>query len=185
MMLLLATFFWVFMSSTWGIYRLGKETAMLKSYEEDAMLGLGAFGSLSLSLSVAYFVGIGTTLLLIATDPLAGFPLLMTMIFSVLALVGIGLFFLPLLGLHAKMRSEKKKELRKVREEAFRLLNEKSTGNSLDFLAHMEAIKMRERTVASLPTWPFDTGIVVRFSAIVLSVVAILLSRIFADVLNL
>ena len=39
-----SNFFWVYFRSLWGLDRFGKEHLKLKTYDQDAMLGLGSLG---------------------------------------------------------------------------------------------------------------------------------------------
>ena len=48
----------------------------------------------------------------------------------------------------------------------------------LKSIKDLQFLKIRKEYVWNIPTWPFDTGVLGRVAAIVLSVTAILLSRI-------
>jgi len=52
-------------------------------------------------------------------------------------------------------------------------------------VAHLVRIDMMDRKVAAMAIWPYDVGILGRLSAITLSVIAILLSRIIALIFHI
>ncbi len=52
-------------------------------------------------------------------------------------------------------------------------------------LTELQRVQMLERKVASLPTWPFDIQAISKFITIVLSVTAVLLSRLITDFLHI
>lgn len=160
----------------------------LRSSSEDPMLGLRPLGSISLSIAFAYF----------AVVVLGAFPLLILPFgFSDIALlagfiiIGMVMFFLPLNSIHRKMQQAKRLEQSWIREQ-FNQLTEKP-GNpghedSQGVLARIEkllTIQMLDQKVSAIPTWPFDTSILSRFVAIILSVVAILTARLITIGLHL
>ena len=52
-------------------------------------------------------------------------------------------------------------------------------------LADLQEMEMLDGKIASLPTWPFDIQVVSRFITIVLSVTAVLLSRVMTNFLHI
>lgn len=56
---------------------------------------------------------------------------------------------------------------------------------SLSRIEKLLALEVNERKVAAIQTWPFDTKVLGRLVAIILSVIAILLSQIIAIGLGL
>jgi len=52
-------------------------------------------------------------------------------------------------------------------------------------LTDLQEVEMLDRKIASLPTWPFDIQVVSRFITIVLSVTAVLLSRLITNFLHI
>jgi hypothetical protein len=177
---IVGSFIWMFVKSLWGIYNLGKEPVKLKSSFEDSMLGAGPLGSLSLSLTFSNIVFLGVGILLFVTDPFGEFPLTLFGVFVGTLLIGVILFFLPLLNVHKSMVFHKREELRQLREESRNLFSAEGfprDGNgAIIYLASLERIELGERKMASAATWPFDTSIIGKLIAILLSVTAILLS---------
>lgn len=175
------TFFWMYFRSLWGIYKFGREPLKLKPYYEDRMMGLRPLGSLSLTLALYFFLVWGAVFVVVNV-------LLPTSIGSIA--VGLGfivlgavMFFLPLTNIHGKMREEKLREQGLIDKKFIQMrnaLNLEGGPNSMEYQKmanEMIAFDIVQRRVASIPTWPFDTSIIQRFVAIVLSVTAILLSR--------
>jgi hypothetical protein len=50
-------------------------------------------------------------------------------------------------------------------------------------LTDLQEVEMLDRKIAVLPTWPFDVNVVSKFVAIVVSVTAVLLTRLITDYL--
>lgn len=170
----------MFIGSLWGLYKLGREPIRLKSSMDDRMFGAEPFGSLSLTLVSSFMIFIGIGIFLFVTDSFGKFPPTVFAIFVVVLLVGVALFFLPLLKVHGNMARQKREEWRKVREERHELLSARATPrDGIDatyYLADLTRVEMSERTVASAATWPFDTSVIGRLIATFLSVIAILIS---------
>ena len=57
--------------------------------------------------------------------------------------------------------------------------------HSAQDVAHLYRVDMMDRKVAAMAVWPYDVGILGRLSAITLSVIAILLSRIIAFIFHI
>ena len=57
--------------------------------------------------------------------------------------------------------------------------------DSAQDVAHLFQVDMMDRKVAAMAVWPYDVGILGRLSAITLSVIAILLSRIIAFIFHI
>lgn len=183
----ISTFLWMYFSSIFGLHKLGKIIG-LKSYYEDAMLGVRPIGSLSLSLAFAYFLGLGAFLLLLSLNA----PIDTSILFgTVLVLLGLSMFFLPLYSLHKRMLAQKQLEKTMARTKFMQLLDkpdnpvEEHTQTSLEDLRSLFRIEMVKTELSNLPTWPFDISILGKLIAIVLSLTAILLSRVFARILGI
>ena len=183
----LATFLWAFGYSMYSIYRMGKLPLKLRPYTEDRMLGLKPFGKASLNSTVMY-VGVITAFVL----PMAfggTLPLELAVGFLVLYPVGFLLFLLPLLGLHSKLVAAKREELAWIGPRATSLLQKVKArgGDQFDELVAKEVavLDVIKRDALQIHNWPFDTGILARLIAILLSVVAVLLSGIIKSFLHI
>ncbi len=188
-----ATYVWEFVTACYGIHRLGGSSLKLRSYLEERMMGARPLGSLVLSLTLAYF---GAEVLLIA---LFYGPLLTNLSFQVvvivLLIVGIALFVLPVNSIHKKMQEEKSRLLGEISDRILRLNASnvptadepslKDVHNALTRMTDLQQLELLDRKVSSLPTWPYDVQIVSRFITIVLSVTAVLLSRIITGFLHI
>ncbi|MBI3859819.1 MAG: hypothetical protein HY296_06260 [Thaumarchaeota archaeon] len=181
---MLTNFVWVYFSSIWGVRQIGRSSLRLKTFREDRTLGAGPMGSLSLFLAFGYFGGLALLLLLSLISPVPGFRSLNLLGGFVGALaLGMALFFVPLSSVHGKMLEEKQREQKLHLEEYNRLLQSfKEGGNPPERRGEgrLDALLLHEitgRRIAAIPTWPFDTGIIGRLAAILLSVSAILISK--------
>ena len=100
-------------------------------------------------------------------------------------MIGLALFFLPLRRLHQRMVGQKLDEKDRLRPKLASLFEDRSVRNDSGDLGHMFRLDMMDRKVSSMAVWPFDVGILGRLSAIALSVIAILISRIVALIVHI
>ncbi len=185
--LALSSVVWTFWSISLGIHRFGRAPLALRPYYEDSFLGLKPLGVLSLSLAFSYFGFIGLFLLVLSASP--GTPTTADVVgvggfLSGLVLLGLVLFFLPLRGLHRRMADQKREETVRLRPKLSPIYEDGASHTALD-VAHLVRIDMTDRKVAAMAVWPYDVGILGRLSAITLSVIAILLSRIIALIFHI
>jgi len=185
--LALSSVVWTFWSISLGIHRFGRAPLALRPYYEDPFLGLKPLGVLSLSLAFSYFGFIGLFLLVLSASP--GTPTTADVVgvggfLSGLVLLGLVLFFLPLRGLHRRMADQKRQEIVRLRPKLSHIYEDGASDTALD-VAHLVRIDMTDRKVAAMAIWPYDVGILGRLSAITLSVIAILLSRIIALIFHI
>lgn len=172
------TFVWVYVSSVKCLYEVGNQPLQLAEFHEDSHLGMKPFGSLSLSLALVYFAG-----LVLVFFSFLSIPLPLELAVSVLILAGIVLFFLPLIVIHRKMRDRKRFEREKLKDRYTQLVS--SFGGPLQIIQvtdvktvkRMLALDLTNRQVAAIPEWPFDSHMLTWLSAIVLTVVASLVTR--------
>jgi hypothetical protein len=187
------TYLWEFGIASWGLHKLGGSSLRLGSFLEDRMMGSKPMGNLALSLTAAYFGGLLLTFLLLSTFlPSSIFG---TGMFVSFLLLGIALFFLPLNSIHAKMQAEKRRILREIGARYPRLDQDpvpprqnaamEDVNIRLARLTDLQELEMLDRKAASLPTWPFDIQVVSKFITIVLSVTAVLLSRLITGFLRI
>ena len=187
------TYIWEFGCVSWGLHKLGGTSLQLGSFLDDRMMGTRPLGNLALSLTIAYFGEFLLATLLFGTLP--GFNIGSLVIFASFLLFGVGLFFLPLNSLHRRMQQEKRRLVREIGARYPRLRQEPSQRNLNATLADVQAgvlrltdlqeVEMLDRKIAALPTWPFDVNVVSKFVAILLSVTAVLLTRLITDYLKI
>ena len=189
----LSTSLWMFAMASLGLHRLGGSSLKLGPFLEERMMGAKPMGSLALSLTVVYFGGLLIVILLfssfIGTD-----TSLQALIFAFLFL-GVAMFFLPLNSIHARMQAEKRRLQRDVGARYLQLSYTSSSPaenatledvrNALTRLSDLQQLEMIDKKVAALPTWPFDIQLVSKFITIVLSVTAVLLSRVITGFLHI
>ncbi len=188
-----STYLWMFANASLGIYRLGKSSLKLGPYLEERMRGAKPLGNLSLSLTVAYYGGVLLLILLFYGNLWANIAL-QTFLSGTL-LLGIALFFIPLNSIHMKMQEEKRRLLRDIGAQYSQLNStsplkvENTSLNDIHVelarLTNLQQLEMLDRKASSLPTWPFDIQVVSKFITIVLSVTAVLLSRVITGLLHI
>ncbi len=175
-----------------GLHELGREPLKLKPYYEDNLLGTRPLGSLSLTLALAYFVGLGLGIFSVsfALTLSQQRTLILGILFSFLFL-GVALFVLPLRSVHRRMIQVKRREqllLRNQFSETFRAFTNPGPEDMRQILirmANMHAFEATEKKVASIATWPFDTAILGRLTAIILAVMATIIARFIIVALHL
>ena len=182
---ILAGFVWVYFASLWGLHKFGKEPLSLRPHYEDALLGTRQTGSLALSLAFTYFavIVLGTLGLLISPDPVGEA--------AVVALIvpGVLMFFLPLNSIHSRMAEYKEREISSARKRTADLMRKigdpqlDKPEDRLGGLGDVLALQLVKQEVTAIPTWPFDTKILGRFVAIILTVAGILVSRIIYNII--
>ena len=185
------TFVWVYISTLWGLHRFGKQPLRLKHYQEDRLLGTGAIGSLSLTLAISYYAVIGPVTfesLVLSPDP-TGYATL----FPLVLLGGI-MFFLPQVSLHRQMQTTKEHEEQRVRAQLSQLTlqDKQKDSNRMEDLPHqvdrliqLEMLRLNEKRLQEVPSWPFDKKTLEYFAAIFLSILTALLTRLLLAALNL
>ncbi len=182
-----STFLWVWAYALYKTYQLGNLPLELKPFTDDRTLGLKPFATVSLRLTAIYvalitLIGLPQVIFGIATLPVLAF--------------GIGLYFLalpffllPLRGLRRKLLSAKRDELSWITQRYTQRMQQLKKGpddplddKPLNALADIKEIQKEARQI---PSWPSDTGILVRLTAILLSVTGILLARMITIALHL
>ncbi len=186
--------FWVYLGSITGVYSLGRNPLKLKSFYDDAMLGVRPLGSLSLQLTSVYL-----SVSLLGALATSFFPDIVSILqLSGFTVLGVVLFFLSLAGIHKLMQQEKDREHALIRRELSDLVQKPKhqASHSIDTtLADLEtlfrdfrsllALDLSERKVMSVPTWPYDSKILSQLTIVILSVTAIIIGQIIIVVLNL
>ena len=94
------------------------------------------------------------------------------------------------------MLEEKTREQRVVRKQIFSFRDKASAGDRDSTAEHLVDIKdtladlataltleVTKKEIESIPTWPFDTAILSRLAAIIISVATILIAKFVTDVL--
>jgi hypothetical protein len=181
------TFVWVYVGSIRGLYELGKKVK-LKSFNEDKMLGVRPVGSLSLSLTYTYFMGlIILGLLPTILQPEASILGYMVVL-STCAIVGLILFLLPQYTLHKKMVEAKgverellRRELSKVVRTAGEVKDDVESvaeiKDALNRLTTVLQVDMTRNELENIPTWPFDIQIISRLAGMAMSIIIVIIGQ--------
>ncbi len=182
----LCTFFWVWFYSVYKIYRMGKLPLRLRPFTEDRTLGLKPFGRASLQLTGVYVAFLAS--IFVTAVPLSDFSPFVIAFAIGLLLLGLVIFFLPLLTLHAKLVEAKQQALQWLSPEYTAMvqkLRKDGMENSDEKLYRgLAAIDKIQRDINQIHSWPFDVGIVTRLAAIIFSVIAILLASFVRAILR-
>lgn len=182
---------WVHARAMWGLYQLGRVPLKLKPFYEDKTMGLRPMAALSLSLSAGYFVLLLIMVLMLVIGPVRPeYPLIVIS----LLLVGVVLFFLPLLSTHARMKREKR-AVQAALATRWRAVLARSFGLAEDTPPPDDArnadpsavvtLEALERKVNGIRTWPVDVPILGRLGVMALSIVLGLLTHFFKNLLGL
>jgi len=186
--LILASFLWVYGYSMYAIHRAGKLPLRLKPFTEDRTLGLRPFGTASLRLASIYAIFPLTwtfvELVSINVEIPGGLaitfaPIRLTdIIFSVgLILVGIVLFFLPLLSIRKRLLEAKREELSWVtpryttiiqglKEQMPKTPSEGRPNQTQAMASELTMIHQIQQDIQKIQSWPFDVGVVSRLATV-------------------
>ncbi len=105
-------------------------------------------------------------------------------------MIGASMFFLPLNSLHQKMILNKDAALRRARDQLNDLARKagQSSPENGDEAAvgvwKLIGTDILEKRISAARTWPFDTSMIGRFVAVVLSVTAALMVAVVRDLLR-
>ena len=104
------------------------------------------------------------------------------------------MFFLPQVSLHRQMQTTKEHEERRVRAQLSQLTlqDKQKDSNRMEDLPHqvdrliqLEMLRLNEKRLQEVPSWPFDKKTLEYFAAIFLSILTALLTRLLLAALNL
>jgi hypothetical protein len=195
LILAFSTLVWEYAISSWGLHKLGQSQLKLKSFLEDRFMGARSIGNVALSLTVAYLGG----LLLFFLDSATFLPVTTNLGFAsfylILLALGVVMFFLPLNSIHKKMQIEKADNQRELGRQLL-TIKQSSSGQSSNSpgsienvekavteLVRLKNLEITEKKLASTPSWPFDIQLLAKLITIILSVTAVLLTRLITDYL--
>ena len=171
----------LYCGALWGLYRLGKRDLRLKPFKQDRYLGLREVGSLSFTFASVYFGGLGIFTIHAVLGGMTGELSIVNLLFMMsLPLLGVMLFFAPLVSTHQRMVEAKEGETATLVELSGRILSRVPKGGEDDTVRYTEllALEALERKASAIPTWPFGTQMLGKLTTIMLSVTAIVIARI-------
>jgi len=180
--LIYGTTFWVYLSGLWGLRRFGLEPLNLRRFYEDKILGLRPLGQIALSFAGTFFV------LVIS---FFGLSLLSADIYNMAValacmLLALAMLFLPLWGIHEKMSQVKQQEQASLRLRSIQpmIAAPKYSGmedpqvlSRIEELLRLQATIVLEDKVSKISVWPFETKVVERLVAVIVSVATIMLAK--------
>jgi len=161
-------FAWLYFGAVAGLAAVCRRPLELLPYYSDGLLGTRPLGLLSLSLAATFFLGyaLGLPLVILGySDPYelaAG---------GAIFIVGLVLFFLPLVSVHNQMAEEKQGELDFLHRRYTHLFTvsrrqpdeDEHPGTLADVTAAIGWLAS-ERRIQAIRTWPFDVDILARLA---------------------
>ena len=182
------SFVWIYSSSLWGLYNFGRQQLRLEPYLKDRILGLRPVGRISLALTRSYFIALTLLVLTVLITPDVA-----SIILTIATVgLGIGFFFLPLKTCHDKLVETKRKAQRDIGQELLALTGENpgdhqsnDMSNELLDIKRLMILQMAQERVQSIPGWPLETAVLGRFTVLLVSVSAALLSRVIISLLRI
>jgi hypothetical protein len=171
----LSTAVWVYVTLQAGLARLGRGDLALHAYRGDRTLGLRPVGNLAFT---GFWMLVGAVTPLVLTGS-SDRPTLLVGV--VVLLMGVGLFFLSLHGLHRQMATVRQHELDRATdlyEQAYEKLRENPTLEILkEQVSVLNAAEALEKRAERIQAWPFDEATFARVATIATSAAASILAR--------
>jgi hypothetical protein len=160
----LLTAVWVYLALLLGLVRLGRRTLSLTAFPEDLSLGLGEVGRLAFTAFWIYAAGFAPVLLVSVANPLR---LLLTL---GLFLLGVGVFFGCLQGLHRQLVAARRHFLEWAGQLYARAYEPVRSG-SLAALGEqaqlLQAAEVIQRRAEAIQQWPFQQQRLAQIAGIV------------------
>jgi hypothetical protein len=172
------TAFWVYWSCLWGLHRFGFEPLNLKRFYEDSMLGLRPLGEITTSLTSTFSV----LMIVIFAGSLLTADIYNMGVLIVVFSLALAMLLLPLREIHVRMSQVKQQEDKSLRLRSIEpLFVAKYSGTEdpqiLTRIEELLRLQALEHIVSRISVWPFETNLVERLIAVMLSVIAILLAE--------
>jgi hypothetical protein len=172
LLFMVATFLWVFASSMYSMYRIGKLPLNLRHYTEDRTLGLKPFGTACLHIIAVYVVVV-----------LLSFPLFLdqslpVVIGSIIFLaLGPPFFLISLISLRSKLIETKRERQKWITSRHSELVHkiERNRNTPIDggLANELLAIVQIEKDIQQIHHWPFDHGTPGKLATIVMLPIAV------------
>jgi hypothetical protein len=155
---------WVYLALLLGLNRLGRRTLALTAFPKDLSLGLGGVGRLAVTALWTYVAGFAPVLVLNLTNP---FGLLLGL---GLFLLGVGIFFGCLQGLHQQLLAARRHYLAWAGE-LYKRAYEPARSGSLVALGEqaqpLQAAEVIQRRAEAIQEWPFQQRRLAQIAAVV------------------
>jgi hypothetical protein len=171
----LMTAVWVYLVLLVGLYRLGRRTLSLAAFPQDLSLGLGEVGRLAFTAFWIYGAGFAPVLVVNVTNPI-GLLLLLG-----LFLLGVGVFFACLEGLHHQLLAARRHYLAwagQLYARAYEPIRSGSLAALGEQAQLLQAAEVIYRRAEAIQQWPFQQRRLVQMAGIVGSVVTFVVTGI-------
>jgi hypothetical protein len=166
---------WVYLALLLGLDRLGRRTLSLTAFPQDLSLGLGEVGRLAFTAFWIYAAGFAPVLLVDLANPL---HLLLSL---GLFLVGVGVFFGCLQGLHRQLLAARRHYLEwagQLYARAYQPIRSGSLAAIGGQAQLLQAAEVIQRRAEAIQQWPFQQRRLVQIAGIVGTVVTFVVTGI-------
>lgn len=171
----LLTAVWVYLALLLGLDRLGRRTLSLTAFPEDLSLGLGEVGRLAFTAFWIYGAGFAPVLVINLAYPLR---LLLSLC---LFLLGVGVFFGCLQGLHRQLLTARRHYLEwagQLYARAYEPIRSGSLAALGEQAQPLQAAEVIQRRAEAIQPWPFQQRRLTQIAAIVGTVVTFVVTGI-------
>jgi hypothetical protein len=166
---------WVYLALLLGLNRLGRRTLSLTAFPEDLSLGLGEVGRLAFTAFLIYTAGFVPVLVITVANPLR---LLLSL---GLFLLGVGVFFACLQGLHRQLLAARHHYLEwagQLYARAYAPIRSGSLAALGEQAQLLQAAEVIQRRAEAIQQWPFQQRRLAQIAGIVGTVVTFVLTGI-------
>jgi hypothetical protein len=171
----LMTAVWVYLALLLGLNRLGRRTLTLTAFPQDLSLGLGEVGRLAFTAFWIYGAGFAPVLVVNLAYPLR---LLLSL---GLFLLGVGVFFGCLQGLHRQLLAARRHYLEwagQLYARAYEPIRSGSLAAMAEQAQPLQAADVIQRRAEAIQQWPFQQRRLVQIAGIVGSMVTLVITGI-------
>ena len=165
----LLTAVWVYLALLLGLHRLGRRTLSLTAFPEDLSLGLGEVGRLAFTAFWIYGAGFAPVLVINFANPLGLF------------LLGVGVFFACLQGLHRQLVAARRHYLEwagQLYARAYEPIRSGSLAVLGEQAQALQAAEVIQRRAEAIQQWPFQQRRLAQIAGIVGTVVTFVITGI-------
>jgi hypothetical protein len=160
----LTTAAWAYLALLLGLNRLGRRTLALTAFPEDLSLGLGEVGQLAFTAFWIYGAGFVPVLLVNLASPLR-----LLLSFG-LFLLGVGVFFACLQGMHRQLLAARRHYLEwagRLYARAYEPVRSGSPTALAEQAQALQAAEVIQRRAEAIQQWPFQQRRLAQIAAIV------------------
>ena len=171
----LMTAVWVYLALLLGLNRLGRRTLSLTPFPEDLSLGLDEVGRLAFTAFWIYGAGFAPVLVINITNPIG-------LLFILgLFLLGVGVFFACLEGLHRQLVAARRHYLEwagQLYARAYEPIRSGSLAVLGEQAQALQAAEVIQRRAEAIQQWPFQQRRLAQIAGIVGTVVTFVMTGI-------